>query len=169
MRLPAPDGRFVDFDDDFYAAVPHSRSLSTDALVALVKRVASGEHDAIMLAGTAYDHDRDETPPSVLRAYDRELARLGKVLATRLGPATTADETETGFPGFRWIVDGVPVVLTAHWEDRELPVEIFVTRLTEEMRGYVPPSLARVSKPRASSRRGITAKARVRARSMSRA
>lgn len=148
-----PDGTLPEnFDSPFYSDIPYSRSLTPDAIVSLIERLPK-DPPGVLLASSSVDHDEERVAPSIARAYDRELARLGKVLAARLGPPKIADATESGFVGFRWTVDGTPIVLTAHQEDGDLPIEIFVTRVTKSMRPYLPRSLARLPPKRTSTKR----------------
>lgn len=141
MRQPTRDGSYAEPDDDIYSDVPVTKRLKRDELLALVDQVIDGKDaDGIMLAG-ALATDWDRVSPEVEEAYAREAKRIASLLSTSLGAPIVSKVEEVGFIGYRWTVRGVPVVLAPYQEDSDLPLELFLMRVTPATKIYLAPSL----------------------------
>jgi hypothetical protein len=159
MRLPKRDGSYAASDDEIYDDVPATKRMKHHELLELVNHVIDGnEADGILIAG-ALAKDWDRVSPKVYDAYVREAQRISGILSTSLGAPVISKVEEVGFVGYRWTVRGVPVVLAPYQEDSDLPLELFLTRVTAATKIYLAPSLTRAApKPRVEKK--ITPKPR---------
>ena len=144
MRLPKIDGTYPESDDEIYADQPATKRLGRAALLALMKEIIDNDEDGFIIAGAkASSEDDFRVSDEVHEAYEREAKRIADHLSTSLGKPIVSQMEEVGFIGYRWTVDGVPIVLFPYQEDSDLPLELFIARVTPQTAMYIAPSLTK--------------------------